>query len=105
MRERDDEPNSLPTIDLHRMPAAQARRALARELHAARVRGEIAVVAITGRGFGNRLQQPILRTKVEEWLANAEGQRLGVRGFKRVHRDGALEIELAPPNGALGDSG
>ena len=93
----DDEPNPLPSIDLHRMPAAEATRALARELHAARVRGLATVVAITGRGFGNRLQEPVLRTKVEVWLAGDEAKRLGVRGFKRVHRDGALEIDLGAP--------
>ena len=93
----DDEPNPLPSIDLHRMPAAEATRALARELHAARVRGLAKVVAITGRGFGNRLQEPVLRTKVEIWLASAEAKRLGVRGFRRVHRDGALEIDLGAP--------
>src|SRR6185436_7671477 len=54
----DDEPNPLPSIDLHRMNAVDATRALARELHAARVRGATAVIAITGRGFGNRLQEP-----------------------------------------------
>jgi DNA-nicking Smr family endonuclease len=77
------------------MHAADATRALARELHAARVRGAASVIAITGRGYGNRLQEPVLRTKVEAWLAGEEARRLGVRGFRRVHRDGALEIELA----------
>ena len=95
MRDDDDDLNPLPSIDLHRMPGDQATRALARELHAARVRGEVKVLAITGRGFGNRLQEPILRGKVEAWLASEEGKRLGVLGFRRVHRDGALEIDLA----------
>lgn len=90
----DDDPNPLPSIDLHRMTAADATRALALELHAARVRGIERVVAITGRGYGNRLQEPVLRTKVEAWLGGDEAKRLGVRGYRRVHRDGALEIEL-----------
>ena len=94
MTAENDDPNSLPSIDLHRMNVADATRALSRELHSARVRGASRIVAITGRGFGNRLQEPILRTKVEAWLGTEEARRLGVRGFKRVHRDGALEIEL-----------
>jgi DNA-nicking Smr family endonuclease len=103
MYDHDDGQNPLPTIDLHRMPAVEATRALARELHAARVRGAVKVVAITGRGFGNRLQEPILRTKVEAWLASDAAKLLGVRGFRRVHRDGALEIALAPRGPAPAD--
>jgi len=86
---------SLPTIDLHRKTAAEAVRILARELHAARVRGAPAVLVITGRGYGNESQAPILRGKVELWLATADARSRGVRSFHRVHRDGALEVRLA----------
>ena len=103
MHDDDDGQNPLPTLDLHRMPAAEATRALARELHAARVRGQARMVAITGRGFGNRLQEPILRTKVEAWLASDAAKLLGVRGFRRVHRGGAFEIDIAPRGRAHDD--
>jgi DNA-nicking Smr family endonuclease len=99
MENEADDGNSLPSIDLHRMTAERAQRALARELHAARVRGIARVVVITGRGFGNLRQEPILRTKVEAWLRSDEARRLGVRGFRRVHRDGALEVDLGTAHG------
>ena len=55
------------------------------------------MVAITGLGLGNATQEPILRSHVERWLATDEAKSLGVRGFRRVHRDGALEIALLAP--------
>lgn len=88
---------SLPIIDLHRRTAAEAVRILARELHAARVRGAPAVLVITGRGYGNESHAPILRGKVEQWLASADARGRGVRSFRRVHRDGALEVRLVVP--------
>ena len=88
-------PNPLPELDLHGMSGREAERALGRELHAWRVRGVRRAVVVTGRGWGNRAQEPILRGRIERWLAGPEGQRLGVRSFRRVHREGALEIDLA----------
>ena len=74
-----------------------AQRALVRGLHAARVRGEAGLLAITGLGLGNAGQEPILRQHAERWLAGQEARRLGVVGYRRVHRGGALEIELLAP--------
>jgi DNA-nicking Smr family endonuclease len=91
--------NPLPEIDLHRRTAAEAVRVLARELHAARVRGAAGVLVITGRGYGNAAQAPILRTKVEQWLASDDARARGVRSFRRVRRDGALEVRLAVAGG------
>lgn len=85
----------VPEVDLHGLAPAAALRRLGRELHAARTRRHAELVVITGQGLGNALQQPILRTKVEAWLAGPEGRRLGVRGFERVHRGGALRVRLA----------
>ncbi|MEO6709172.1 MAG: Smr/MutS family protein [Planctomycetota bacterium] len=84
-------------MDLHRLSGSDAARVLRRELHAARVRGEAGLVAITGLGFGNALQEPVLRSHVERWLASQEARQLGVLGFERVHRGGALEIRLVAP--------
>ena len=89
-----DRPNPLPQLDLHGLSGAEAERALARELHAWRVRGVRRAVVVTGRGWGNRAQEPVLRTRIERWLAGPDGQRLGVRTFRRVHREGALELEI-----------
>src|SRR5262245_23676613 len=91
----DGDDNSLPELDLHGFKAAEAQRRLAQELHAARVRGAAGLVVITGRGFGNLEQKPVLRMSLEAWLAGEQAKRLGVLSFRRVRRDGALEIELA----------
>jgi DNA-nicking Smr family endonuclease len=95
MDPREDEPNSLLEVDLHRLTRAEAERRLARELHAARVRGVRRLLVITGRGWGNRTQEPVLRDHIEGWLAGPEGARNGVRSVRRVRRDGALEVTLA----------
>ena len=95
MRQQESDSNSLPEIDLHRLTTAQAERRLTQELHACRIRGVSRVVVITGRGYGNPSQSPILRTHVEAWLSGTEARRLGVRSFRRVHREGALEVELS----------
>ena len=84
----------LPSVDLHGLYPEQALRRLAQELHAARVAGHRTLLVITGRGWGNLRQEPILRPRVEEWLRGPEGRRLGVCGFRVVAKGGALEVEL-----------
>jgi DNA-nicking Smr family endonuclease len=77
------------------MVPERALRRLKSELHTCRVRGDPALTVITGRGFGNRLQQPVLRSQVEEWLDGPEAAALGVLSWTRTHRGGALEVRLA----------
>jgi DNA-nicking Smr family endonuclease len=89
-----DEP-LVPEVDLHGKRPEDALRHLARELHSARHRRLTEVLVITGQGFGNALHKPILRGKVEQWLLGPEGQRLGVQGFERTSRGGALRVRLA----------
>lgn len=84
----------LPEIDLHGLPPGEAIRALALKLHECRVRRASQLIVITGLGHGNRLQQPILRGKVAEWLASPEGQRFGVLGHELCRRGGALLVRL-----------
>jgi DNA-nicking Smr family endonuclease len=93
----DDRPNQLPQIDLHRLNWANGERTLRRALHAARVKGEAHLIVITGLGLGNATQQPVLRGHVEAWLRGEEARRLGVLGFRRVSRGGALELSLLAP--------
>ena len=81
-------------MDLHGLPPERALRRLAQELHACRMRRRRELLVITGRGFGNLAQVPILRTKVEQWLRGAEGQRAGVEGFEIQSRGGALLVRL-----------
>jgi DNA-nicking Smr family endonuclease len=91
---RHQPPDDAPELDLHRLRADEAVRRLQRELHACRVRGAERLLVITGRGFGNRRQEPVLRTKIEAWLRSPEARERGVRSITRVHRGGALEVRL-----------
>jgi DNA-nicking Smr family endonuclease len=84
-------------VDLHGFSRPEALRRLAQELHACRVRGARRLTVITGRGFGNRAQEPVLRDHLEAWLRGPEARGLGVKGFDRTSRGGALEIALEPP--------
>ena len=83
-----------PQIDLHGRRPEEAFRKLAQGLHAARVRGERRVLVITGRGWGNIRQEPILRPRVEAWLKGPDGRRFGVLGFTVTAKGGALEVDL-----------
>ena len=90
--EPPDEPSSQ--VDLHGLSPAHALRRLAQELHACRQRRVDRVLVITGRGWGNLLQQPVLRPRVEEWLRGPEGHRLGVIDFEVTSQGGALIVRL-----------
>lgn len=81
-------------IDLHGLTVPQALRRVAQELHAARVRGLSRVVVITGAGWGNRDQRPVLRPALEAWLRGPEGRAAGVKDVQRSRGDGALELAL-----------
>ena len=91
-REPPDPPSS--EVDLHGLPPERALRRLAQELHATRVRGESCLRVITGRGWGNREQKPILRKRVEAWLRGAEGERFGVSDVRVTSKGGALDVRL-----------
>jgi DNA-nicking Smr family endonuclease len=83
-----------PSVDLHGLTVERALRRLAQSLHAARVRGATRLLVITGRGFGNLEQRPVLRRAVEAWLAGAEARGLGVVAHARTHKGGALDVRL-----------
>ncbi|MCK6448785.1 MAG: Smr/MutS family protein [Planctomycetes bacterium] len=90
-----DDPNSLPELDLHRRTWAEAERLVRHALHTWRLQGVENAVLVTGRGWGNARQEPVLRTKLERWLETPDARALGVRQWRRVARDGALEVSLA----------
>lgn len=90
--EEDPEEDS---VDLHGLTVAQALRRVAQELHAARVRGRKRVLLVTGAGWGNRDQKPVLRPRLEAWLRGPEGRALGVKDVQQAHRGGALDVRLA----------
>lgn len=81
-------------LDLHGLTPHAALRRLAQELHSARVQGAARMLVITGRGWGNRLQEAKLRPIVESWLRGPEGTRAGVSAVTRVQKGGALLVQL-----------
>jgi DNA-nicking Smr family endonuclease len=81
-------------VDLHGLRPELALRRLRQELHAARIRGEIELLAITGRGWGNLEQKPVLRGKLEAWMATPEAKTAGVRRWEVVAKGGALLLFL-----------
>jgi DNA-nicking Smr family endonuclease len=81
-------------IDLHGLRPEQALRRLFSALQTARVRGRTEVVVVTGRGWGNDTGKPVLRGKVEAWLATEPARRVGVKSFQRQGHGGALEVRL-----------
>ncbi len=81
-------------IDLHGLTPDAAFRRLQRGLHSARVCRQGRVLVITGQGFGNAAQKPVLRQKVESFLRGADGARLGVVSFELAARGGALLVTL-----------
>ena len=85
-------------VDLHGLRPEAALRRVAQELHAARVRGLEELVVVTGRGWGNLKQEPVLRGHVERWLASPEARALGVRSTRVVAKGGALEVRLERRN-------
>ena len=94
--------DSPPTarIDLHGCSRPEAVRRLTRELHACRVRRLSALLVITGQGHGNRDREPVLRDHIEAWLRGPDARGLGILGFERTHRGGALAVRLARPGDA-----
>jgi DNA-nicking Smr family endonuclease len=89
-----DDPFDAESVDLHGLTVELALRRVAQALHAARVRGRTRLLVITGAGWGNPDQKPVLRPRVEAWLRGPEGRALGVKDVRRVHRDGALDVLL-----------
>lgn len=88
------------------MPPDRALRAVARALHAARLRRARSVLVITGKGLGNRAQKPILRQHVEAWLRGPEGARVGVAEVRLEPHGGALLVQMrgAEPIGPADDA-
>ena len=93
-----------PEIDLHGMRPADALKRLGLELHACRARRLARVLVIAGRGWGNRLQQPVLRPMVESWLLGPEGRRHGVLRFEVQGKGGALLVSLRTGAGPAGET-
>jgi DNA-nicking Smr family endonuclease len=71
-----------------------ALRRVEREIHTCRVRRLDRLKIITGRGWGNLKQQPILRPKVERWLSGPVARRLGVLDFEVADDGGSLVVRI-----------
>lgn len=87
-------PDPDSQVDLHGLAPDAALRALARELHTARHRRARIVLVITGKGWGNREQKPVLRTRVEAWLRGPDGARHHVEAVELEDHGGALRVHL-----------
>ena len=90
--DRSEEPPA--EVDLHGLRPEEALRRVRNELHACRVRRMDRLKIITGKGWGNLKQQPILRPKVERWLAGPDGRSLGVLRFEVADEGGSLLVHL-----------
>ena len=88
---------NTPSVDLHGLHPDQALRRLSQALHAARVSGAAELSVITGRGWGNLAQEPVLRRKAEDYLRGPEARRFGVRGVKIESQGGSLRVSLTRP--------
>jgi len=83
-----------PEVDLHGLRPEEALRRVSQEIHAARVRRWDRLKIITGRGWGNLRQQPVLRPKVEQWLKGPEGMRAGILRYEVADDGGSLIVEI-----------
>ena len=81
-------------VDLHGLRPEQALRRLEQALHAARVRGSTSLLVITGRGWGNDRNEPVLRERMAAWLRSALGRSYGVRDVTVAAKGGALLVRL-----------
>jgi DNA-nicking Smr family endonuclease len=81
-------------VDLHGLRPDDALRRVEREIHTCRVRRLDRLKIITGRGWGNLKQQPILRPKVERWLSGPVARRLGVLDFEVADDGGSLVVRI-----------
>jgi hypothetical protein len=90
----DDPRDESEELDLHGLSVVEALRRVAQALHAARVRGRTQILIITGAGWGNADQRPVLRPKVEAWLRGPEGRAMGVKEVRRARGEGALVVNL-----------
>lgn len=83
-----------PTVDLHGLRPEDAQRRLEQALHAARVRGAEELLVITGRGWSNAQQKPVLRERMAAWLRSPAGRSRGARDVQLAAKGGALRVRL-----------
>lgn len=89
-----EEEDAGPEIDLHGLRPEDALRRLELAVHTARVRGSDSLLVVTGRGWGNERNEPVLRTKVEQWTQTTGARERGVLGFERGEKGGAVRLRL-----------
>ncbi|MGH8577879.1 MAG: Smr/MutS family protein, partial [Gammaproteobacteria bacterium] len=56
-------------LDLHGMSVPEAKDAVARFLYTSRSRGLRSVLIIHGKGLGSHQKRPVLKGKLNQWLA------------------------------------
>lgn len=81
-------------VDLHGLRREDALVRVQQTLTRARALGLIDVQIITGRGLGNRAQEPVLRKAVEAWLKSPAAKPFQVVQVQRIQSGGALSVRL-----------
>ncbi|MDG1049281.1 MAG: Smr/MutS family protein [Planctomycetota bacterium] len=81
-------------VDLHGCTVQQAERRLLEELTRCRAARRSPVHVITGRGFGSKGGNGVLKPAMTRWLQGPQGQRVGVAGVREVNDGGALEVKI-----------
>ena len=82
-------------LDLHGLDRHQAREALTEFLASCRRRGVRCVRVIHGKGLGSKNREPVLRTKVKNWLVQREEVLAYCQARPVDGGSGALVILLA----------
>ncbi len=92
----------VPTLDLHGLGVREALRATEDFLRAAAAAGEREVRIVYGKGRGSPGGVGVLRQAVPAWLEQNGGAIVTrfTRELDADGNDGAMRVELRPPDGA-----
>lgn len=82
-------------IDLHGLTRDEARTALAGYLRDARRRGQRCLRVVHGKGHGSPLRQPVLKSRVQRWLAQNDAVIAFTQARAAQGGAGALIVLLA----------
>lgn len=81
-------------LDLHGLRRDEARDALATFIHQARQRGQRCVRVVHGKGHGSPGRQPVLKDKVQRWLAQSAAVIAFAQAARGEGGSGALVVLL-----------
>ena len=91
--DRDEAPE-IHEVDLHGCTIEQDERRLLAELTRCRAVRQSPVRVITGKGFGSKGGNGVLKPAMTRWLHGPKGKELGVTLIREVNGGGALEVRI-----------